>query len=156
MEGFDFIPKKLGLCLIPPPYRTSSSSMRCWWQLKPLGWPQSSGHPSAVRTPLIPPWAPLNLALISFLLFPGVLFSIEVMSPHFAVRDYWRGFFAATCGAFMFRLLAVFNSEQGKEGWAGYAPSSPLPSRCGIFGVLTPKPTPSFTVPPPRNHRCCF
>ncbi|NWT19541.1 CLCKB protein, partial [Vireo altiloquus] len=50
--------------------------------------------------------------------FPGVLFSIEVMSPHFAVRDYWRGFFAATCGAFMFRLLAVFNSEQGKAAWA--------------------------------------
>ncbi|NWV36412.1 CLCKB protein, partial [Grantiella picta] len=47
-----------------------------------------------------------------FPIFPGVLFSIEVMSPHFAVRDYWRGFFAATCGAFMFRLLAVFNSEQ--------------------------------------------
>ncbi|XP_027487164.1 chloride channel protein ClC-Kb-like isoform X2 [Corapipo altera] len=42
----------------------------------------------------------------------GVLFSIEVMSPHFAVRDYWRGFFAATCGAFMFRLLAVLSSEQ--------------------------------------------
>ncbi|NXM34951.1 CLCKB protein, partial [Oxyruncus cristatus] len=42
----------------------------------------------------------------------GVLFSIEVMSPHFAVRDYWRGFFAATCGAFMLCLLAVFNSEQ--------------------------------------------
>ncbi|NXS82122.1 CLCKB protein, partial [Erpornis zantholeuca] len=49
----------------------------------------------------------------------GVLFSIEVMSPHFAVRDYWRGFFAATCGAFMFRLLAVFNSEQGKAAQAG-------------------------------------
>lgn len=43
----------------------------------------------------------------------GVLFSIEVMSSHFSVWDYWRGFFAATCGAFMFRLLAVFNSEQG-------------------------------------------
>ncbi|XP_075577835.1 chloride channel protein ClC-Kb-like [Pelecanus crispus] len=42
----------------------------------------------------------------------GVLFSIEVMASHFAVRDYWRGFFAATCGAFMFRLLAVFNSDQ--------------------------------------------
>ncbi|XP_074969929.1 chloride channel protein ClC-Kb-like isoform X1 [Phalacrocorax aristotelis] len=42
----------------------------------------------------------------------GVLFSIEVMSSHFAVRDYWRGFFAATCGAFMFRLLTIFNSEQ--------------------------------------------
>ncbi|EQB78606.1 chloride channel protein ClC-Ka [Camelus ferus] len=43
---------------------------------------------------------------------PGILFSIEVMSSHFSVWDYWRGFFAATCGAFMFRLLAVFNSEQ--------------------------------------------
>ncbi|KAM8796343.1 chloride channel protein ClC-Ka [Eudromia elegans] len=42
----------------------------------------------------------------------GVLFSVEVMASHFAVRDYWRGFFAATCGAFVFRLLAVFNSEQ--------------------------------------------
>ncbi|NWI62964.1 CLCKB protein, partial [Todus mexicanus] len=42
----------------------------------------------------------------------GVLFSVEAMSSHFAVRDYWRGFFAASCGAFMFRLLAVFNSEQ--------------------------------------------
>ncbi|XP_036901033.1 chloride channel protein ClC-Kb isoform X3 [Sturnira hondurensis] len=44
--------------------------------------------------------------------FSGVLFSIEVVSSHFTVWDYWRGFFAATCGAFMFRLLAVFNSEQ--------------------------------------------
>ncbi|XP_056651700.1 chloride channel protein ClC-Kb isoform X1 [Monodelphis domestica] len=44
--------------------------------------------------------------------FSGVLFSIEVMSSHFAVWDYWRGFFSAICGAFMFRLLAVFNSEQ--------------------------------------------
>ncbi|XP_010843518.1 PREDICTED: LOW QUALITY PROTEIN: chloride channel protein ClC-Ka-like [Bison bison bison] len=40
------------------------------------------------------------------------LFCIEVVSSHFSVWDYWRGFFAATCGAFMFRLLAVFNSEQ--------------------------------------------
>ncbi|XP_037002020.2 chloride channel protein ClC-Kb isoform X2 [Artibeus jamaicensis] len=44
--------------------------------------------------------------------FSGVLFSIEVVSSHFTIWDYWRGFFAATCGAFMFRLLAVFNSEQ--------------------------------------------
>ncbi|XP_032904247.1 chloride channel protein ClC-Kb-like [Amblyraja radiata] len=42
----------------------------------------------------------------------GVLFSVEVTSSHFAVRNYWRGFFAATCGAFMFRLLSVFNNEQ--------------------------------------------
>lgn len=45
----------------------------------------------------------------------GILFSIEVMSSHFSVWDYWRGFFAATCGAFMFRLLSVFNSEQGES-----------------------------------------
>ncbi|NWW62579.1 CLCKB protein, partial [Ifrita kowaldi] len=86
----------------------------------------------------------------------GVLFSIEVMSPHFAVRDYWRGFFAATCGAFMFRLLAVFNSEQGKAGWAGCAPSSPLPSPCVIFGVLTPKPTSSFLSPLPETIAAVF
>ncbi|NXQ25700.1 CLCKB protein, partial [Alaudala cheleensis] len=77
----------------------------------------------------------------------GVLFSIEVMSSHFAVRDYWRGFFAATCGAFMFRLLAVFNNEQGTAGQAGCAPSSPLPFPRGIIGVPTPKPTPSFLSP---------
>lgn len=64
----------------------------------------------------------------------GVLFSIEVMSSHFSVWDYWRGFFAATCGAFMFRLLAVFNSEQGE---------SPVP-----IGPPDPSPA-SLPVPPP-------
>lgn len=43
----------------------------------------------------------------------GVLFSIEVTSVYFAVRNYWRGFFGAVCGAFVFRLLAVFNKEEG-------------------------------------------
>ncbi|NWZ87320.1 CLCKB protein, partial [Poecile atricapillus] len=86
----------------------------------------------------------------------GVLFSIEVMSPHFAVRDYWRGFFAATCGAFMFKLLAVFNRDQGKAGQAERAPSSPLPSPRGIFGVLTPKPTPSFLSPLPETIAAVF
>ncbi|XP_058711178.1 chloride channel protein ClC-Kb-like [Poecile atricapillus] len=86
----------------------------------------------------------------------GVLFSIEVMSPHFAVRDYWRGFFAATCGAFMFKLLAVFNRDQGKAGQAERAPSSPLPSPRGIFGVLTPKPSPSFLSPLPETIAAVF
>ncbi|NXR27721.1 CLCKB protein, partial [Cinclus mexicanus] len=86
----------------------------------------------------------------------GVLFSIEVMSPHFAVRDYWRGFFAATCGAFMFRVLAVFNSEQGKAGQGGCAPSSPLPSLRGIFGVLTTNPSPSFLSPLPETIAAVF
>ena len=43
----------------------------------------------------------------------GVLFSIEVTSVYFAVRNYWRGFFGAVCGAFVFRLLAVWNKEEG-------------------------------------------
>ena len=43
----------------------------------------------------------------------GVLFSIEVTATYFAVRNYWRGFFAAVCGALMFRLLAVFDKEEG-------------------------------------------
>lgn len=38
----------------------------------------------------------------------GVLFSIEVTTVYFAVRNYWRGFFAAVCGATVFRLLAVW------------------------------------------------
>ncbi|XP_022110153.1 chloride channel protein 2-like isoform X1 [Acanthaster planci] len=42
----------------------------------------------------------------------GVLFSIEVTSTYFAVRNYWRGFFGAVCGAFVFRLLAVWNKDE--------------------------------------------
>nr|XP_014346129.1 PREDICTED: chloride channel protein ClC-Kb-like [Latimeria chalumnae] len=42
----------------------------------------------------------------------GVLFSVETTATHFAVRNYWRGFFAATCAALMFRLLAVVNNER--------------------------------------------
>ncbi|XP_057658260.1 chloride channel protein 2-like [Diorhabda carinulata] len=38
----------------------------------------------------------------------GVLFSIEVTTTYFAVRNYWRGFFTAVCGATTFRLLAVW------------------------------------------------
>ncbi|XP_024428619.2 chloride channel protein 1 isoform X1 [Desmodus rotundus] len=41
----------------------------------------------------------------------GVLFSIEVTSTYFAVHNYWRGFFAATFSAFVFRVLAVWNKD---------------------------------------------
>ncbi|XP_007948966.1 chloride channel protein ClC-Ka [Orycteropus afer afer] len=56
--------------------------------------------------------AAVGVATVFAAPFSGVLFSIEVMSSHYTVWDYWWSFFAATCGAFMFRLLAVFNSEQ--------------------------------------------
>lgn len=46
---------------------------------------------------------------------PGVLFSIEVTSTYFAVRNYWRGYFAATFSAFIFRVLSVFNKDAGTD-----------------------------------------
>ncbi|XP_043975555.1 chloride channel protein 2-like [Gambusia affinis] len=42
----------------------------------------------------------------------GVLFSIEATVTFFAVRNYWRGFLAATVSAFIFRLLAVWKGDQ--------------------------------------------
>ncbi|XP_076022341.1 chloride channel K [Genypterus blacodes] len=41
----------------------------------------------------------------------GVLFSVEVMSSHFAVRDYCPCFFSAACGALTFRLLSVWSGN---------------------------------------------
>ncbi|KJH40088.1 hypothetical protein DICVIV_13989 [Dictyocaulus viviparus] len=38
----------------------------------------------------------------------SVLFSIEVTTMYFSVRSYWRGFFAACCGAITIRLLRGF------------------------------------------------
>ncbi|XP_054160274.1 chloride channel protein 2-like [Oppia nitens] len=42
----------------------------------------------------------------------GVLFSIEVTSVFFAVRNYWRGFFAACCAASVWRLLEVWSKDE--------------------------------------------
>lgn len=44
--------------------------------------------------------------------FLGVLFSIEVTATYFAVRNYWRGFFGAVSGAFLFRLIAVWFKQE--------------------------------------------
>lgn len=50
--------------------------------------------------------------LASAALIIGVLFSIEVTATYFAVRNYWRGFYGAVCGAFLFRLAAVWFKNQ--------------------------------------------
>lgn len=50
----------------------------------------------------------LQLTERTFFYKTGVLFSIEVTSVYFAIRNYWRGFFSAVFGALMFRLM-VFN-----------------------------------------------
>ncbi|EDW81287.2 uncharacterized protein Dwil_GK11108 [Drosophila willistoni] len=42
----------------------------------------------------------------------AVLFSIEVTTTYFAVRNYWRGFFACVVGASFVRLLAVWFQSQ--------------------------------------------
>ena len=41
----------------------------------------------------------------------GVLFSIEVTTVYFAVRNYWRAFFAAVCGAIFFRMIAIWSNR---------------------------------------------
>lgn len=42
----------------------------------------------------------------------GVLFSIEVTSTYFAVRDYWRAFFGSVMAALVFRIAAVFWKDE--------------------------------------------
>lgn len=44
----------------------------------------------------------------------GVLFSVEVMSSHFAVRHYCPCFFSAACGALTFHLLSMWSSDGGE------------------------------------------
>ena len=44
----------------------------------------------------------------------GVMFSIEVTSTYFAVRNYWRGFFGAVVGAFLYQTLAYYDSSKKK------------------------------------------
>lgn len=41
--------------------------------------------------------------------------SIEITAVYFPVRNYWRGFFAAACGAMFFRLLAVWFQGHGSS-----------------------------------------
>jgi chloride channel 2 len=57
----------------------------------------------------------MNVRLLLLFVVAGVLFSIEVTTVYFAVRNYWRGFFAAVCGATVFRLLAVWFQKEGKH-----------------------------------------
>merc|ERR1719225_535645 len=80
----------------------------------------------------------------------GVLFSIEVTSVYFAVRNYWRGFFAAIIGAITFRLLSiVFEDEETivamfRTGYSMEFPYAPeellvfimIGVVCGLGGAL--------------------
>ena len=46
----------------------------------------------------------------------GVLFSIEVTAVYFAVRNYWRGFFAAIVSASLFRMLKLLHKSAQDVG----------------------------------------
>ena len=46
----------------------------------------------------------------------GVLFSVEVMCSHFALRHYCPCFFSAACGALTFRLFSVWSGDIGNGG----------------------------------------
>lgn len=93
----------------------------------PIGGRQPAEPPSAARgsppLPLSSGLLPSGRAQTSSGARPwsltGVLFSIEVTSTFFAVRNYWRGFFAATFSAFIFRVLAVWNRDEGGGESAG-------------------------------------
>ncbi|NXJ72065.1 CLCN2 protein, partial [Rostratula benghalensis] len=67
----------------------------------------------------------------------GVLFSIEVTSTFFAVRNYWRGFFAATFSAFIFRVLAVWNKDEGTS--RGVGETGVHPTRPPLTPVTSPE-----------------
>ena len=44
----------------------------------------------------------------------GVLFAIEVTTNYFAVKNYWRAFYAAICGSVIFQIT-TFNNQVQKE-----------------------------------------
>ncbi|XP_026679041.1 chloride channel protein 2 [Diaphorina citri] len=80
----------------------------------------TKGHFTVEEQEVLKHWTTRNtdvfVSLACFMLYTpstGVLFSIEVTTVYFAIRNYWRGFFTAVCGATVFRLLAVwfYNEE---------------------------------------------
>ncbi|XP_039569625.1 chloride channel protein 2 isoform X3 [Passer montanus] len=79
----------------------------------------------------------------------GVLFSIEVTSTFFAVRNYWRGFFAATFSAFIFRVLAVWNKDEGAAGLRRHRDRQRLRGR----PLCLPQPQDCAVHAPPEDHQ---
>ncbi|VDO72523.1 unnamed protein product [Haemonchus placei] len=70
----------------------------------------------------------------------GVLFSIEVTSAYFAVRNYWRGFFAAICAATTFRIVRLVVKASEITVSAYYQTRFPedafLPEEIPVFGLI--------------------
>ncbi|XP_077169677.1 chloride channel protein ClC-Kb-like isoform X2 [Paroedura picta] len=75
-------------------------------------WYTGSTENSARKYELLIVGAAVGVACCFVAPVGGVLFGVEVTGTHFAVRNYWRGFFAATCAALTFRLLAVLSNAR--------------------------------------------
>ena len=56
----------------------------------------------------------------------GVLFAIEVTTNYFAVKNYWRSFFAAICGTVIFQYATFNNSVQKESLTALFKTNFPL------------------------------
>ncbi|VDL64869.1 unnamed protein product, partial [Nippostrongylus brasiliensis] len=69
-----------------------------------------------------------------------VLFSIEVTSAYFAVRNYWRGFFAAICAATTFRIIRLVFKASEITVSAYYQTRFPedafFPEELPVFGLI--------------------
>ncbi|KAK6743767.1 hypothetical protein RB195_010829 [Necator americanus] len=70
----------------------------------------------------------------------GVLFSVEVTSAYFAVRNYWRGFFAALCAASTFRIVRIVlkssEMKMGAYGQTRFPDDSFLPEELPLFAFI--------------------
>ncbi|XP_037076251.1 uncharacterized protein LOC119097310 [Pollicipes pollicipes] len=95
----------------------------------------------------------------------GVLFSIEATRAYFAVRNYWRGFFAAVCGTLFYKYLSQMYHGTGEAvRWNlvrqnTIRPKQPLCLRSqpaksalkGSNGNLQPPTAPEPAEPTPAN-----
>ncbi|XP_059543194.1 chloride channel protein 2 isoform X1 [Myotis daubentonii] len=82
------------------------------WAAEPTDSPSTTHQNESRNTEMLAAACAVGVGCCFAAPIGGVLFSIEVTSTFFAVRNYWRGFFAATFSAFIFRVLAVWNRDE--------------------------------------------
>lgn len=108
--SFSFSPEAYVTCLRREIYHVSQSKIILLWVLKSCAYSELKALNSLKYG-----FCTFLSIRLTFYFSTGVLFSIEVTSTYFAVRNYWRGYFAATFSAFIFRVLSVFNKDAGME-----------------------------------------
>lgn len=109
-----------------------------------------------------------HLPVCGFPLLPGVLFSVEVTSSHFALTHYLPCFFSATCGALTFRLFSVWSGDagddlhwtsRGHERWwegSGCKVNSLRTWAETLFTLINISPESSMAVLGFKSSLCCY